>query len=71
MAKQLVASQYRQDKLYIEVLEADNQKLMKGLAEAAGELKLLEHGTINSAVEDTLDKNKKYRFQLKLAGENL
>lgn len=34
-------------------------------------MKMLEHGTINSAVEEGLDRHKRLKFQLQQANQNL
>ena len=49
----------------------DNKKLTTILKEATDEIMIMEHGTINSAVEESMDRHKKMKFELEQTNDNL
>lgn len=64
MAKQFILCQTKEDKIYIQALEDDNLKLKNTLNKAKEELKMLQHGTITSEVQEGLDAYKRWKFEL-------
>lgn len=46
------------------MLHEENQKLLKRIAEAKEEMKYVQHGTLTSAVEETIDLYKRYKYEI-------
>ena len=69
--QEFTVSQTKEDRRYIQALEEDNNKLVRILKEATEEMKRIDHGTINSVVEESMDRHKKLKFQLEQMNQNL